>query len=216
MAITKATASSIAPAAKGDLVVGSATNDAAVLAVGANGTTLVADSAEATGLKWASAGAAATSLTLLNSGGTALTGAATVTVNVSSYNYYYIKVVGASLAAGPNTMTMRFNGDTSSSVYDVGGFYRATSTSSDYFTGGSPYVLFGRISDAASTVTGYLTISAGNSTNPKPINYVALGDDRQYIGNGAYSGSAAITSISMFSPSASNFDAGTIYVYGGN
>lgn len=54
MAITKATASSIAPAAKGDLVVGSATNDAAVLAVGANGTTLVADSAEATGLKWAS------------------------------------------------------------------------------------------------------------------------------------------------------------------
>lgn len=53
MPITKATASSIAPAAKGDLVVGSATNDAAVLAVGANGTTLVADSAEATGLKWA-------------------------------------------------------------------------------------------------------------------------------------------------------------------
>jgi hypothetical protein len=35
MAISKATASSIAPAAKGDLVAGSATNDAAVLAVGA-------------------------------------------------------------------------------------------------------------------------------------------------------------------------------------
>jgi len=33
MPITKATASSIAPAAKGDLVVGSATNDASVLAV---------------------------------------------------------------------------------------------------------------------------------------------------------------------------------------
>ena len=52
MAITKATASSIAPAAKGDLVAGSGTNDAAVLAVGANGTTLVADSSQATGLKW--------------------------------------------------------------------------------------------------------------------------------------------------------------------
>ena len=53
MAITKATASSIAPAAKGDLVAGSATNDAAVLGVGANNTVLTADSSTATGLKWA-------------------------------------------------------------------------------------------------------------------------------------------------------------------
>jgi hypothetical protein len=53
MAITKATASSIAPAAKGDLVVGSATNDAGVLAVGTDTHILVADSAESLGMKWA-------------------------------------------------------------------------------------------------------------------------------------------------------------------
>jgi len=53
MAITKATASSIAPAAKGDLVVGSATNDASILAVGTNTHILTADSSTATGLKWA-------------------------------------------------------------------------------------------------------------------------------------------------------------------
>jgi hypothetical protein len=53
MPITKATASSVAPAAKGDLVVGSATNDAAVLAVGTNNQVLTADSSTATGLKWA-------------------------------------------------------------------------------------------------------------------------------------------------------------------
>lgn len=53
MPITKATASSIAPAAKGDLVVGSATNDAAVLGVGSNDQVLTADSSTATGLKWA-------------------------------------------------------------------------------------------------------------------------------------------------------------------
>ena len=53
MAITKATASSIAPAAKGSIVVGSATNDAGVLAVGTNTHILVADSTETLGMKWA-------------------------------------------------------------------------------------------------------------------------------------------------------------------
>jgi hypothetical protein len=53
MAITKATASSIAPAAKGDLVVGSGTNDAAVLAVGSANQVLTVDSSTGTGLKWA-------------------------------------------------------------------------------------------------------------------------------------------------------------------
>jgi len=47
-----------APAVKGNIVVGTGTDTSAVLAVGANGTTLVADSAEATGLKWATAAAA--------------------------------------------------------------------------------------------------------------------------------------------------------------
>ena len=52
MGISKATAGAVAPAAKGDLVVGSGTNDAAVLAVGTNGYTLVADSSTSTGLAY--------------------------------------------------------------------------------------------------------------------------------------------------------------------
>jgi hypothetical protein len=39
-------------AAKGDIITGTANDTPAVLTVGANGTTLVADSVEATGLKW--------------------------------------------------------------------------------------------------------------------------------------------------------------------
>jgi hypothetical protein len=42
--------------AKGDLIAGTAADTASRLAVGANGTVLTADSAEATGLKWAAAG----------------------------------------------------------------------------------------------------------------------------------------------------------------
>ena len=64
MAITKASSNAVAPAAKGDLVVGNATNDSGVLAVGSNNTVLTADSSQATGLKWA---AASSGMTLIQS-----------------------------------------------------------------------------------------------------------------------------------------------------
>jgi hypothetical protein len=86
MAITKATASSIAPAAKGDLVAGSATNDAAVLGVGANDTVLTADSSTATGLKWATPTSGG--MTLIST--TTLSGATTTVSSIpDTYNYLY-------------------------------------------------------------------------------------------------------------------------------
>ena len=53
MPISKASSSAVAPAAKGDLVVGNATNDSGVLAVGTANQVLTVDSSTATGLKWA-------------------------------------------------------------------------------------------------------------------------------------------------------------------
>jgi hypothetical protein len=53
MPITKASSNAVAPAAKGDLVVGNATNDSGVLAVGTANQILTVDSSTATGLKWA-------------------------------------------------------------------------------------------------------------------------------------------------------------------
>ena len=57
MPITKASGNSVTAAAKGDLVVGNATNDSGVLSVGANNTVLTADSSTATGVKWAAVSA---------------------------------------------------------------------------------------------------------------------------------------------------------------
>ena len=116
MAITKASSSAVAPAAKGQLVVGSATNDSSILAVGANDTVLTADSAEATGLKWATPSGWNPNFALINSGGTALTGAATITVNVSGKNEIMIFAQGASTTSG-GRIAIRLNTDSGSNYY---------------------------------------------------------------------------------------------------
>jgi len=55
--MTKSRSNATAPAAKGELVIGTGTDASGILSVGANDTVLTADSSTATGLKWASAGA---------------------------------------------------------------------------------------------------------------------------------------------------------------
>jgi hypothetical protein len=111
MAITKATASSIAPAAKGDLVAGTATNDAAVLAVGANDTVLTADSAEATGLKWAAI--AAGGMTSIASGNFSGAGSSlSITGIPSGYVNLYLVCSNFNTTGGAGSILIRFNSDT--------------------------------------------------------------------------------------------------------
>lgn len=91
MPITKATASSVAPAAKGDLVVGSATNDSGILSVGSANQVLTVDSSTATGLKWAAASSGG--MTLLST--TTLSGTATAITGISQdYNELHIWLYG--------------------------------------------------------------------------------------------------------------------------
>jgi hypothetical protein len=107
MAITKASSSAVAPAAKGDLVVGNATNDSGVLAVGSADQVLTVDSSTATGLKWATAATGA-SYAVFNDTKSSGTGGGTFTsgafrtrdINTTVYN----GITGASLASNQITL----------------------------------------------------------------------------------------------------------------
>jgi hypothetical protein len=132
--------------AKGDLVVGTGADTFDKLSVGTNGHTLVADSAEATGLKWA-APAGGGSLNIMtptstaNSGGSVsttggavtFTGVTSVSLNgvfTSTYANYLIVLseLTASQSSGLN-LRFRVSGTDSSTGYYAGGFYVLYSSS---------------------------------------------------------------------------------------
>lgn len=212
--------------AKGDLVAGTGADAFSRLGVGANNTVLTADSAEATGLKWATPSVSGTSWTLLNAGGTALTAAQTITVSgISSKNDLFIIVTGASSATAQSEIRFRFNGDTATNYASFGiqnanpTTYSATQTfNAENQTSISSIRLAQMSNVVASTVSGYLLVSGANTAGIKQVSGVGGSNPStgnsgaQYALGGYWSGAATITSVSINSEFG-NFDAGTIYVY---
>jgi hypothetical protein len=202
--------------AKGDLIAATAADTPARLAVGTNGQVLTADSTASTGLKWATAGGGYTpTLTLLNAGGTALSGSTTTISGISGKQWLYAYVVGASTNTASNSaMCFQLNTDTGANypqagMVDVGGGVSSYGVVDTFF----PFALTGSTSAVAS---GYTNIWNCNGTTPKPfvISGFANGSGyRSYMENGHYAGTSTISSISVTCTSGS-FDAGTLYVYG--
>lgn len=97
--------------AKGDLLVGTADNTITRLAVGTNNYVLTADSAEASGVKWAAAGGGG--FTLLST--TTLSSTST-TISSISQSYSQLLITGEDMGTVANdaAMRFRFNGITAS------------------------------------------------------------------------------------------------------
>ena len=209
---------------KGDLYTFS-TSDAR-LAVGANDTTLVADSSEATGLKWATPSSAAISWTLLHIG-VSLTGSSTSFTGLSGYNYLKVLVRVMRSSTSTNTFSATFNTDTSGKYYFFGVKNRTQSSfdvdliGTQSTQGDTKLELIQRGSSASSEVDGALNIVGANSTSHKmyDFSFGSTAGTGANAGNkiqgGFYQGTSVISSIELFL-SSGTFSQGTATIYGGN
>jgi hypothetical protein len=199
--------------AKGDLVVGTGSDTFDRLAVGTDGYTLVADSVETTGLKWVAPASSYTpTLTLLNSGGTSLSGSTTTISGISGKQWLFISVIGASTnTASSSLIGLQFNGDTGSNYPQAG--ILAFPSAAQKFGLTEIMVSLGLTDTTAGTVNGYVNLYNCNSTELKPAIFSGSGTARGYTGSGYYSGASTISSVSV-TCAAGTFDAGTVYVYG--
>jgi len=198
---------------KGDIIAATAADTVSRLAVGANNTVLMADSSQATGLKWAASGG----MTLLNSGSTALSSTST-TFNITVTGYTYLQIFMNNVyATTDNVINMRINGDTGSN-YALCGITsgvsdnKLTSQTSYRITAGT-----GTSNQVTNNANASIQIFDPNSTSQMAISHQAMcgpsGDMRFNAANGNYDCSAAVTSI-LFLHGSGSFSSGDVYIYG--
>jgi hypothetical protein len=211
--------------AKGDLITAVAADTPARLAVGSNDQVLMADSTTATGLKWGTAGGAGKNFSLLNAGGTALTGAQTITVSgISGKDEIFIIVSGASSVNVSSIISLRLNTDTASNYghygmsIEPGTTYSGANLIGEIAQVTNAFGLGQMANNAGSQISGFASIVGCNSSGIKMINGSAgvatnsgVNAGNRVVG-GYYNGSSTISSVSLFS-STGNFDNGTLFVY---
>ena len=201
--------------AKGDIIAATAADTASRLAVGANNTVLTADSAEATGMKWATP-ASGGGMTLINTGGTTLTGASvTISSIPSTYQNLQLVIVNPLVANDTEYLYIRINGDSTASRY--GNF---DTTASGTFN--ANYILGTNGMDNAASQGLSITnlYNYANTTTWKMADVLVVNNDdatptswKSLRRCGVYNQTGAITSL-VLSASAGNLSSGTAYLYG--
>jgi hypothetical protein len=204
--------------AKGDLVVGTGADTFSRLAVGTNGQVLTADSAEATGLKFATP-ASGGGLTLLST--TTLTSTSN-SITIAPTGYINLLVVFKEIYAASNNSTLfaRFNSDTSTN-YTYGQWRKYMGGAGDFQvpqnqTSWEVTNQLGASSGYDKVLTGSMDIYRVNDTSKiswqlRQLNFNDSNQAGWYHTFGNYNASAAITNLTLIG---STNLTGTVYIYG--
>ena len=205
----------------GDTIYSSSGSTPARLGIGTAGQVLTVNSG-ATAPEWKTAAGGGANWSLLNAGGTSLSGAQTITVSgISGADKIMVLFQNASSASASSYTLLQLNTDTGSNygyfgseyglktTWNAGAFTAISSTTATFF------ILAGADA-AANSMSGYATISGANASGIKMIQGSGIGnggnDNNGYNVGGFYSGSSTISSISLKSL-VGNWDGGTVYVY---
>jgi len=176
---------------------------------------------------WTTPAGAGANFTLINAGGTAMSGSSTVTVSgISGMDKLFIWMYNGSSVSTSINVTLRINADSGASQYSYAGSLQesATTYSGGNFTGRSAYSADSSfpVCKQSNTATNEffagITILGSNSSGKKVIQLDSgIGGTGSggicYNISGIYNGTSTVSSISIIS-SSGNFDDGTIYVYG--
>lgn len=201
---------------KGDIIAATGASTPARLGVGSNDQVLMADSTAATGLKWA-ANSVQKSFSLLST--TSLPAASTVTITgLSGYDQLMIIIHGASHGVSVATaFGGQLNSDTSSNYRIVQSNTFGTAVSSTSGTD-TTAISMGQTNAPTPTTASALFINGANKTGPKMMQWIGgpstTTNSAGSWGSGMYLGTSVISSFTFFTTPSTNFDAGTVYIYG--
>jgi hypothetical protein len=193
-------------AAKGDILTGTANDTPAVLSVGTNGHTLVADSATATGLKWA---APASGLTIAQIASGSLSTISTQVTGLSAYDSLTI-YIEPSFSVYANDLTFGFNNTITNTDYTYNG-----DAQTGHNTGA--WVAMPSIGTPASYAAITITLTnckAAGFTNFQAVaRFTVSGVIKFLTFNGIYKSAAAISTIEI--KASSGTMSGSYIVWGG-
>ena len=204
----------------GDTIYSSSGSTPARLGIGSTGDVLTVAAGVPTWAAPAAPPAPTTAYTLINTGGTTLSGSGTVTVSgISGKNSIMIAIDGASTTNTNSDIRIRLNTD-STTKYSIMGLKldNTTVSPSGSFNSLDAFDV-GRIgANNTYWLDATMILDGCNSTGVKPMTVasaiVITGTGTEsLVRSGNYSGTSTISSVSVIS-SNGNFDAGTIYVYG--